>query len=139
EEGLLALDVPDTAAEALRDALLEAVGADPDRQVAAPVAAITGEEGIDALRRAYRDVVLRLAADDLEVPAPEAVVASAAELASPDAGAGWESADWVSADWDCVVVSVMVESSPEGSSCECPAVRRALCATVRTRATAKQG
>ena len=71
--------------------------------------------------------------------APEAVVASDDGLASPDAGAGWESADWESAVWDCVVVSVMVESSPEGLSCECAAVRRALCATVRTRATAKQG
>ena len=92
EEGLLALDVPDTAAEALRDALLEAVGADPDRQVAAPVAAITGEEGIDALRRAYRDVVLRLAADDLEVPAPEAVVDEVSRVLSDLAGAAVEAA-----------------------------------------------
>ena len=91
-EGHLSLDVPGTAAEVLRDTLLHAVDADPDRQIVAPVARVTGEEGIDALRRAYRDEVLRLAADDLEAPAPEAVVDEVSRVLSDLAGAAVEAA-----------------------------------------------
>ena len=91
-EGHLALDVPGTAAEALRDTLLRAVNADPDRQITAPVAGVTGDEGIDALRRAYRDEVLRLAADDLEAPAPEVVVDEVGRVLSDLAGAAVEAA-----------------------------------------------
>lgn len=88
----LVLESPDSAAEALRDQLLAAVGADPDRRIEAPVATVTGEEGSDALRRAYRDVVLRLAADDLTAPAPEVVVDEVSRVLSDLAGAAVEGA-----------------------------------------------
>lgn len=72
------LGVPDGAERAVRATLLRAVGADPDAAV--PVAAPPdGEPGrdwpdagapttTDALRRAYRERLLRIAADDLTAP-----------------------------------------------------------------------
>ncbi len=47
----------------VRADLLAAVGADPD--AGAPVAAIAGSAGVDAMRRAYRRRLLRIAAMDL--------------------------------------------------------------------------
>lgn len=91
-EGALLLDSPSSGAEALRDALLRSVGADPDRDVSAPVARRTGEDGIDALRRAYRDEVLRLVADDLGAEEPEAVVDEVSRILSDLAGAAVEAA-----------------------------------------------
>ena len=51
------------AAYAVRAALIEAVGADPGD--AAPVAGLPDGEAVDALRVAYRRILLRLAARDL--------------------------------------------------------------------------
>ncbi len=51
------------AAYAIREGLLEAVGADPSSAV--PVATLPDEEAVDALRVEYRRVLLRLAARDL--------------------------------------------------------------------------
>ncbi|KRF34106.1 bifunctional [glutamine synthetase] adenylyltransferase/[glutamine synthetase]-adenylyl-L-tyrosine phosphorylase [Nocardioides sp. Soil805] len=51
------------AAYAVREALLRAVGADP--QDAAPVAGLPDGEAVDALRVEYRRILLRLAARDL--------------------------------------------------------------------------
>ncbi|MFC7406037.1 bifunctional [glutamine synthetase] adenylyltransferase/[glutamine synthetase]-adenylyl-L-tyrosine phosphorylase [Georgenia alba] len=47
---------------------LRAVGADPDH--VAPVAGLGGEDGVAALRRAYRRRLLQIAADDLTCPDP---------------------------------------------------------------------
>lgn len=88
----LLLGSPASGAEALRDMLLEAVGADSDRNVSAPVANRTGEDGVDALRRAYLDAVLRLVADDLGAPDPEAVVDEVSRILSDLAGAAVEAA-----------------------------------------------
>lgn len=64
-------------ADALRDELLDAVGADPQADV--PVA---DPDAADALRLAYRRALLRIAARDLTSPDPAAIVASVgAELA----------------------------------------------------------
>jgi glutamate-ammonia-ligase adenylyltransferase len=51
------------AAYALREGLLEAVGADP--HAPAPVATLADDEAVDALRVEYRRVLLRLASRDL--------------------------------------------------------------------------
>ncbi|ROS73053.1 glutamate-ammonia-ligase adenylyltransferase [Cellulomonas sp. PhB143] len=71
-------------ARAVRAELLRAVGADPDADV--PVAAATGSEGTDAVRRAYRVVLLRIAATDLTSGEPltqlPAVGAALADLAA---------------------------------------------------------
>ena len=91
-------------ARQVRAELLVAVGADPQAEV--PVASLAGPAGVDAMRRAYRDRLLRVAADDLSAPDPltrmPAVAAALADLAAaaleaglalaradlPDAGAG---------------------------------------------------
>jgi len=71
-------------AGAVRAELLRAVGADPDADV--PVAAEPGSGAVDALRRAYRERLLRIAATDLTVPDPlsrmPAVGAALADLAA---------------------------------------------------------
>jgi len=68
----------------VRAELLEAVGADPDAEV--PVATLAGSEGVDAMRRAYRSRLLRIAATDLTVVDPlnrmPGVAAALADLAS---------------------------------------------------------
>lgn len=73
------VDVRDVRAE-----LLRAVGADPDGAV--PVADQAGPERVDALRRAYRERILRIAATDLTVTDPltrmPAVGAALADLAA---------------------------------------------------------
>ena len=91
-EGPLLLDSPASGAEALRDLLLHAVGADADRDVASPVATCTGQDGVDALRRAYRDEVLRLVADDLGSAEPARVVDEVCRILSDLAGAAVEAA-----------------------------------------------
>ncbi len=67
---LVADTTPGTGVPAadVRGELLVAVGADPTAEV--PVATITGTAGIDAMRRAYRSRLLRVAATDLTVPDP---------------------------------------------------------------------
>ncbi len=60
-----------TGAE-VRAALLEAVGADPSGE--APVAAVTGSAGVDAMRVAYRRQLLKVAAADLSSPEPTAIM-----------------------------------------------------------------
>lgn len=56
------------AAADVRAELLRAVDADPDADV--PVARLTGVAGVDAMRRAYRTRLLRVAATDLTVADP---------------------------------------------------------------------
>ncbi|WP_455603470.1 bifunctional [glutamine synthetase] adenylyltransferase/[glutamine synthetase]-adenylyl-L-tyrosine phosphorylase [Cellulosimicrobium funkei] len=72
------------AAGDVRAELLRAVGADPDAAV--PVADEPGPERVDALRRAYRERILRIAATDLTVTDPltrmPAVGAALADLAA---------------------------------------------------------
>ena len=70
------------AAYALREGLLEAVGADP--RAPAPVATLADDEAVDALRVEYRRVLLRLAARDLAHDL--AVDDAAAELSDLAAG-----------------------------------------------------
>ena len=70
------------AAYAVRERLLEAVGADPHDQ--APVATVPDAEAVDALRVEYRRVLLRLAARDLAHDL--AVDDAAAELSDLAAG-----------------------------------------------------
>lgn len=68
----LIISTPAASAVSLRRDLLESVGADPED--AAPRAQLVGEDGIKALRRAYRDVGLRLVADDVAAEAPAEIV-----------------------------------------------------------------
>ena len=70
------------AAYAVRERLLEAVGADPHDP--APVATVPDAEAVDALRVEYRRVLLRLAARDLAHDL--AVDDAAAELSDLAAG-----------------------------------------------------
>jgi glutamate-ammonia-ligase adenylyltransferase len=67
----------------VRAELLRAVGADAEADV--PVAAIAGPDGVDAMRRAYRDRLARIAAADLAADEPltrmPAVAAALADLA----------------------------------------------------------
>ncbi|WP_454294565.1 bifunctional [glutamine synthetase] adenylyltransferase/[glutamine synthetase]-adenylyl-L-tyrosine phosphorylase [Salana multivorans] len=76
------------AAPALRARLLEAVGADP----ASPAPVATDPGATDALRRAYRREILRIAAADLTQPDPLAGVSRVAELLADLAGAALEGA-----------------------------------------------
>jgi len=73
-----------------RRALLEAVGADPEAEV--PVAAMSGDAGIAAMRVAYRRQLMRIAAEDLYVDQPPtlfpAVGAALADLAGAALEAG---------------------------------------------------
>ncbi|NHT18019.1 bifunctional [glutamine synthetase] adenylyltransferase/[glutamine synthetase]-adenylyl-L-tyrosine phosphorylase [Cellulomonas sp. IC4_254] len=68
----------------VRAELLAAVGADPDAAV--PVAAVAGPDGVDAMRRAYRRRLLRIAATDLTSGEPltrlPGVAAALADLAA---------------------------------------------------------
>lgn len=68
----------------VRAELLAAVGADPDAAV--PVAALAGPGGVDAMRRAYRARLLRIAATDLTSGEPltrlPGVAAALADLAA---------------------------------------------------------
>lgn len=79
-------DAPGTGVpvEEVRAELLVAVGADPGAVV--PVATVTGTDGVDAMRRAYRDRLLRIAATDLTSGEPltrlPGVAAALADLAS---------------------------------------------------------
>ncbi|WP_028048658.1 bifunctional [glutamine synthetase] adenylyltransferase/[glutamine synthetase]-adenylyl-L-tyrosine phosphorylase [Cellulomonas sp. URHD0024] len=79
-------DTPGTgvAVEGVRAELLSAVGADPSADV--PVATVGGAAGIDAMRRAYRFRLLRIAATDLTSNDPlsrlPGVAAALADLAA---------------------------------------------------------
>ena len=77
-------------ARTVRAELLTAVGADP--AAAVPVATLGGGDGIDAMRRAYRRRLLRIAAVDLDSPEPlsllPAVGAAMADLAAAALEAG---------------------------------------------------
>ncbi|WP_147796359.1 bifunctional [glutamine synthetase] adenylyltransferase/[glutamine synthetase]-adenylyl-L-tyrosine phosphorylase [Cellulomonas sp. Y8] len=68
----------------VRGELLTAVGADPGAAV--PVAGVTGPDGVDAMRRAYRRRLLRIAATDLTSGEPltrlPGVAAALADLAA---------------------------------------------------------
>lgn len=72
------------AVDAVRAELLAAVGADPDADV--PVASVAGQPGIDAMRKAYRFRLLRIAATDLTSTDPlsrlPGVAAALADLAA---------------------------------------------------------
>lgn len=79
-------DAPGTGVPAaqVRAELLRAVGADADADE--PVATLVGPDGTDAMRRAYRTRLLRIAATDLTVPDPlnrmPGVAAALADLAA---------------------------------------------------------
>lgn len=77
-------------AEQVRAELLAAVGADPQAQV--PVATVPGVAGVDAMRRAYRRRLLRVAATDLASTEPltrmPGVAAALADLAAAALEAG---------------------------------------------------
>ncbi|MGW6129950.1 bifunctional [glutamine synthetase] adenylyltransferase/[glutamine synthetase]-adenylyl-L-tyrosine phosphorylase [Cellulomonas sp. NPDC055163] len=83
---LLADDSAGTGVSAadVRSELLEAVGADPAADV--PVAGVVGSPGVDAMRRAYRARLLRIAATDLTATDPlsrlPGVAAALADLAA---------------------------------------------------------
>ena len=76
--------------DAVRSELLSAVGADPT--VAAPVATVVGPDGVDAMRRAYRRRLLRIAAADVSSTEPlsllPAVGSALADLAAAALEAG---------------------------------------------------
>jgi len=103
---VLVEDLPGTGVDPreVRAELLAAVGADAGAEV--PVALLTGSDGVDAMRRAYRTRLLRIAASDLAGADPltrlPGVAAALADLAGaaletglalaradlPDGGAG---------------------------------------------------
>ncbi|HHX47339.1 MAG TPA: bifunctional glutamine-synthetase adenylyltransferase/deadenyltransferase, partial [Brevibacterium sp.] len=68
----LLISTPAASAVSLRAEMLTAIGANPDDP--APRATVTGDEGVKALRRNYRDAVLRLVADDLSAETPDEIV-----------------------------------------------------------------
>ncbi|RBP64766.1 glutamate-ammonia-ligase adenylyltransferase [Brevibacterium sanguinis] len=86
----LMISTPGASVSALRESLLGAVGADPGDP--APRAARLGDEGITALRRAYRDAQLRLVADDLAAEQPEEVVDQVMAVLSDLAAAAMDAA-----------------------------------------------
>lgn len=63
EDQTLLLGTEAAEPERLRAHLFEAVGADPTAE--APVASVTGEDAVVALRQAYRDLLVQLTSDDL--------------------------------------------------------------------------
>lgn len=76
-----------------RAALLQAVGANPDTGqpgTGQPVATLTGVEGIDAFRVAYRRRLLAIAAEDLSVPDTLALLPTIGEALSDLAVAALE-------------------------------------------------
>jgi glutamate-ammonia-ligase adenylyltransferase len=74
--------------EAVRAELLAAVGADPGAAV--PVATVTGPAGVDAMRRAYRLRLLRIAATDLTATDPLSRLPGVAAALADLAGAALE-------------------------------------------------
>ncbi len=86
----LMISTPAAAASALRESLLGSVGADPADP--APRARLVGEAGISALRRAYRDALLRLVADDLSSEQPEEIVDQVMAVLSDLAAAAMDAA-----------------------------------------------
>lgn len=75
-------------AHSARKDLLEAVGANADD--AAPVAALTGAEAVDAMRVAYRRALACIAAVDVSSPNPLAVMPAVGEALADLAGAALE-------------------------------------------------
>lgn len=71
-----------------RAELLVAVGADPASS--APVAALTGSEGIDAMRVAYRRILARVAAEDLYSNSPTALMPAVSSILADLASAALE-------------------------------------------------
>ncbi|PKQ26519.1 MAG: bifunctional glutamine-synthetase adenylyltransferase/deadenyltransferase [Actinobacteria bacterium HGW-Actinobacteria-4] len=72
----------------VRAALLEAVGADPSADV--PVATVTGDAGVAAMRVAYRRELVRVAADDLFESTPTQLFPMVSSALSDLAGAALE-------------------------------------------------
>lgn len=83
-------DEPGVGADpaAVRADLLRAVGAEPDD--AMPVAGVTGPDGVDRMRSAYRRRLLRIAATDLTSPDPFALIPAVASALADLAGAALE-------------------------------------------------
>jgi len=71
-----------------RREFLLAVGANPDDAV--PVATLTGTPGIDAMRVAYRRMLMRLAGEDLFSPTPTELMPAVGRLLADMAGAALE-------------------------------------------------
>ena len=76
------------SASAARAEILSAVGADPAS--ANPVATIIGAPGVDAMRIAYRILLLRVASEDVSSPSPITIVPMVAEALADLAGAALE-------------------------------------------------
>ncbi|WP_084130593.1 bifunctional [glutamine synthetase] adenylyltransferase/[glutamine synthetase]-adenylyl-L-tyrosine phosphorylase [Demequina sp. NBRC 110055] len=72
----------------VRAALLEAVGADSAAEV--PVATVTGDAGVGAMRVAYRRQLLRVAAEDLYHATPPAIFPEVGRALADLAGAALE-------------------------------------------------
>ncbi|WP_062072031.1 bifunctional [glutamine synthetase] adenylyltransferase/[glutamine synthetase]-adenylyl-L-tyrosine phosphorylase [Demequina sediminicola] len=72
----------------VRARLLEAVGASPED--AAPVASVHGDEGVVAMRIAYRRELMRIAARDLWNPQPQEIFPEVGEVLADLAGAALE-------------------------------------------------
>ncbi|WP_061962296.1 bifunctional [glutamine synthetase] adenylyltransferase/[glutamine synthetase]-adenylyl-L-tyrosine phosphorylase [Demequina flava] len=72
----------------VRAALLEAVGAKPDDE--APVATVTGHDGISAMRVAYRRLLMRIAAQDLWHAKPQEIFPAVGVALADLAGAALE-------------------------------------------------
>ena len=89
---VVADDAPGTGVPVadVRAELLRAVGADPDAAV--PVAALAGTAGADAMRRAYRTRLLRVAATDLTADDPLSRLPGVAAALADLAGAALEAA-----------------------------------------------
>lgn len=93
-DDLVALAGEDLLADqvTVRGELLAAVGAVVTSPEQAPVATLTGQDGIDALRRAYRRRLLMIAAADLTAPEATAVLPAVAAALAHLAGAALETA-----------------------------------------------
>lgn len=80
-------DEPFTAIDP-RAVLLEAVGADPASD--APVATLAGDDGVAAMRVAYRRLLMRVAAEDLRQDDPRTILPAVAATLADLAGAALE-------------------------------------------------
>ncbi|MDN4481521.1 bifunctional [glutamine synthetase] adenylyltransferase/[glutamine synthetase]-adenylyl-L-tyrosine phosphorylase [Demequina muriae] len=71
-----------------RRVMLESVGADPDAAV--PVATVGGEQGVAAMRVAYRRLLIRIAAEDLYAKSPPSLFPQVGSALADLAGAALE-------------------------------------------------
>ncbi|WP_413335206.1 bifunctional [glutamine synthetase] adenylyltransferase/[glutamine synthetase]-adenylyl-L-tyrosine phosphorylase [Brevibacterium sp. GP-SGM9] len=99
----LIISTPAASSSSLRSALLDAVGANADDP--SPIAETLGDDGVRALRRAYRDAQLRLVADDVAAEAPVEIVDHVMAVLS----------DLAAAAMDAALAIARAELDPNGS------------------------